>query len=199
MLINYCSTKTKPVLIALGLLLSSAVNADMTLDAESSSISFMSTKNANFSEQHTFDSFTGSLNDKGELVITIDMASVNTMIPIRNERMKSMLFKVSDYNQANFVAKVDKDLTSLAPGERKTATVKGDMTIVGNTVPVSFDVNVVGLAGNKLSVTTTKPTILSTSSFGLDEGVASLQNIAGLNSISTAVPLSFSVVFTKKN
>jgi polyisoprenoid-binding protein YceI len=168
--------------------------ASMELDQAESTVSFMSTKNQNLSEQHTFDSFSGELNN-GKLVITIDMTSVNTMIPIRNERMQSMLFNVTDYNEATFKADVDQNLSSLAVGESKTATVKGEMTIVGQTVPVSFDVRAIGLSGGKIAVTTTKPTILSTSAFGLDEGVASLQKIAGLNNISTAVPLSFSVVF----
>jgi hypothetical protein len=52
------------------------------------------------------------------------------------------------------------------------------------------------LSDGGIAVTTRQPTILSASTFKLDEGITALKEIAGLQSISSAVPLSFSVVFS---
>jgi polyisoprenoid-binding protein YceI len=184
------------ILTGLVLLLLSHVSvAQMTLDEAQSSLSFMSTKNTNISEQHTFDRFSGKIDTQGKLLITIDMTSVNTMIPIRNERMQSMLFSVSDYSEATFTASIPKALTKLSSGEHKMASIDGTMTIAGNSAPVSFKVAVTGLSNGGIAVSTRQPTVLSASTFKLDEGIAALKEIAGLQSISSAVPLSFSVVF----
>lgn len=177
------------------LLLSHVSLAQMALDEAKSSLSFMSTKNTNVSEQHTFDRFSGSVDSKGELLITIDMSSVNTMIPIRNERMQSMLFSVSDYSEATFTASLPAELTKLASGEHKMASIDGTMTITGTSAPVTFKVVVTGLSDGSIAVTTQQPTLLSASTFKLEEGIAALKEIAGLQSISSVVPLSFSVVF----
>ncbi|GAC27583.1 hypothetical protein GPAL_0703 [Glaciecola pallidula DSM 14239 = ACAM 615] len=45
--------------------------------------------------------------------------------------------------------------------------------------------------------TPNKSKIISTTTFSLDEGVAALQQVAMLKSISKAVPLSFSATFNQ--
>ena len=171
--------------------------ADMTLVEDQSSINFVSTKNQHVSEQHTFDRFSGVLDEKGKLTITIDITSVNTIIPIRNERMLKMLFDASKYTTATFTANVAPELTQLKAGELKRSTIAGEMMIAGNKAPVSFDVVLTGLKNGGVNATTAKPTIISTSAFNLDEGVSALQQIAMLSSISKTVPLSFSATFQK--
>ena len=48
-----------------------------------------------------------------------------------------------------------------------------------------------------LTVSTTAPTLIKAESFGLTAGIEALQKIAGLKSITTTVPVSFSVTFTQ--
>lgn len=171
--------------------------AKMSLDKTQSSINFISTKNEHIAEQHTFENFSGTIDNESKLTITIDISSVNTMIPIRNERMLSMFFEASNYATATFTAQIDPSSLKIQPGEAKRTSVTGDMIIAGNTAPVSFDVILTGLKNGSVNASTVKPTILSTSAFDLDDGLAALQNIAKLKSISKAVPLSFSVTFTQ--
>lgn len=179
-------------------LLSFSSFAALTLDKSKSSINFVSTKNVNVSEQHSFDRFSGQIDDQGKLSITIDISSLNTLIPIRNERMQKMLFNMSEYTSATFTAQVDDSLTQIKLGEMKHATVAGEMMIAGNTAPVSFDLVLTGLQEGSINATTVKPTIISTTAFNLDEGVQALQKIAMLQNISTAVPLSFSATFQQQ-
>jgi polyisoprenoid-binding protein YceI len=171
--------------------------AALTLDKSQSSVNFVSTKNQHISEQHTFDNYSGQLDDQGKLTITIDIMSVNTLIPIRNERMQKMFFNMSEYSVATFTAQIDPVLTELQAGELKRTTITGEMTIAGNTAPVSFEVALIGLKNGSINATTVKPTIISATAFNLDDGVAALQQVAMLQSISKAVPLSFSATFSQ--
>lgn len=171
--------------------------AALTLDKSKSTVNFGSTKNQKISEQHTFDNFSGQIDDQGRLIITINIMSVNTLIPIRNERMQKMLFNMSKYSSATFTAQVDSSLSMLQAGESKQTIIAGEMTIAGNTAPVSFEVALTGLKDGSINATTVKPTIITTTAFNLDEGVAALQQVAMLKSISTSVPLSFNATFSQ--
>lgn len=190
--------KTSASLLCLSLLAFSTQGlANHTLNQEKSALNFISIKNEHIAESHTFDRYSGSLSKDGQLNITIDLTSVNTIIPIRNERMQKMLFDVANFSQATLNASVSKDLLTLAPGETTTSSITAVISIKGKAVPVTFEVAIVGLKDGGLRASTIKPTVLSTSSFGLDEGVAALQAVAMLNSISKTVPLTFDVVFEK--
>ncbi|MFQ3251199.1 MAG: polyisoprenoid-binding protein YceI [Glaciecola sp.] len=170
-------------------------HAALTLDKSKSSINFISTKNQHISEQHSFDNFSGQISDNGELVITIDIASLNTNIPIRNERMQKMLFDMANFSTAKFTAMIPSDLSELSAGEMKRTTVSGDMMIAGKTATVSFEIILTGLNNGSINATTVRSTILNASDFDLDEGIAALQKVAMLQSISKTVPLSFSATF----
>jgi polyisoprenoid-binding protein YceI len=169
--------------------------ADYQLETVSSSVNFLSTKNVNVTESHTFDKFNGTITEDGQLVLVVDLASVNTIIPIRNERMKNMLFDVAQFSQARFTAKLDEALLNLSPGERKMATVEGELSLTGVTEQISFDVVVTGLANGQLSAATVKPTVINAADFNLEGGVEALREVAMLQNISLAVPFSFYVVF----
>lgn len=186
---------SKACALTLGLVFSASALADLRLDSANGQVNFISVKNEHIAETHSFDEFTGALSTSGALSIEISLSSVNTLIPIRNERMQKMLFDVANFSKATFNAQVDPKLLSLKAGEQVNTSIDGELTISGKSVPTSFDVQLTGLGNGAISASTNKPTVLSTSSFGLDGGVTALQEIAMLNSISKTVPLTFSVVF----
>ncbi len=181
--------------IALTLSLSPLAHAKMSLQLKDSQVNFISIKNEHIAETHSFDSFTGSLSESGALKIKIDLTSVNTLIPIRNERMQSMLFNVSEYTSATFTADLDQALLDMKSGTQQRVSITGDLMISGKSVPTTFDVNVTKLADGSMQAATVKPTILNATSFDLVGGLKALQEVAMLKSISNTVPLSFSVVF----
>ena len=59
------------------------------------------------------------------------------------------------------------------------------------TVPV----NVFGESG-KLRVITSRPVIVSAADFGLGESIEALRELAGLKTISTAVPVTVNLLFS---
>lgn len=178
-----------------GLILSPIVQAELVLQKQNSSVHFVSTKNEHITEVHSFDDFSGTLDSNGKLNIKINLISVNTLIPIRNERLQTMLFDTANFSSASFNASIDKKLLSMPVGSSKVITVDGNLTIKDKTVPSAFDVIITSLPDGKINATTIKPTIVNASQFGLDAGVDALQKIAMLKSISKSVPLTFSVTF----
>ena len=169
--------------------------ADWSIDGETSVLHFLSTKNAQVTEIHKFDSFEGSLSDSGKLNVAVDLSSVNTAIDIRNERMQEMLFNVTKFAQATFEANLPESMMSLQTGDVVNGKVDGILTLHGQAVPTSFSVQASKVSDDLLTVSTTAPTLIKAESFGLAEGVAALQKIAGLKSITTTVPVTFSVTF----
>lgn len=181
--------------LILGSLFSFMANAEFAINKDKSSVNFVSVKNEHIAEMHSFDDFSGTLSDAGRLQITINLLSVNTLIPIRNERMLSMLFDVTNFATAQFDANVDKKLLDMQIGESQNVTISGNLTIKDKTVPTSFDVAITRLKTGNFKATTSKPTLINASQFGLDPGISALQEIAMLKSISKTVPLSFNVLF----
>jgi polyisoprenoid-binding protein YceI len=169
--------------------------ADYQLEKVSSSVNFLSTKNVNVTESHTFDNFSGSITEDGALTLLIDLSSVNTLIPIRNERMQTMLFNSAAFPQAKFTAQLDDGLLNLTPGERKMASVEGELSLSGATSKLTFDIVVTGLKNGQLSAATVKPTVINAADFGLTGGLEALREVAMLQNISQTVPFSFYVVF----
>jgi polyisoprenoid-binding protein YceI len=171
--------------------------ADWTIDGDTSALHFLSTKNSQVTEVHKFDSFNGNLSDSGKLNVEVDLSSVNTAIDIRNKRMQEMLFNVSKYATAIFEATLTDTMMKLNAGDVVNGKVDGILTLHGQAVPTTFAVTVSQVDEDTLTVSTSAPTLIKAESFGLAKGVAALQEIAGLKSITTTVPVTFSVTLKR--
>ncbi|APE07799.1 hypothetical protein BM528_17485 [Alteromonas sp. RW2A1] len=171
--------------------------ADWTIDGDTSALHFLSTKNSQVTEVHKFDSFNGNLSDSGKLNVEVDLSSVNTAIDIRNKRMQEMLFNVSKYATAIFEATLTDSMMKLNAGDVVNGKVDGILTLHGQAVPTTFAVTVSQVDEDTLTVSTSAPTLIKAESFGLAKGVAALQEIAGLKSITTTVPVTFSVTLKR--
>lgn len=170
--------------------------ADWRID-ESSRLHFLTTKNAQVTEIHTFDEFTGNVSSEGKLAVTVDLSSVNTAIDIRNQRMQEMLFHVAKYAKATFEATLPDSMIKLETGSHISGNVDGILSLHGKAVPTSFSVVVSKLNDNTLTVATVVPTLVKADMFGLEQGVTALKTIAGLSSITTTVPVTFALTLTQ--
>lgn len=165
--------------------------ADMTLNNDHSTVSFVSIKKGSAGEAHSFNQMEGTLSDKGELSLTIDLSSVETKIPIRNDRMKQMLFKTDKYPKMMLTASVDADI---AEGEMKPVTAEAMLDLHGIKEKVAVNA-IVTKTGGKIMAVSQSPVIISAATFDMEEGVKALQEVAKLPSIATAIPVSFVLVF----
>ncbi len=177
---------------------SSVVNANWVLSNQESEIYFVSVKKSNVAEVHSFKDFTGNIDNEGHVKITIALDGVETLIPIRNERMRKMLFETAIYPNATITAKIDVNaLDALTVGS--VLVQNGDITLAlhGRKTVLKAQLQAVMLAGNKLLVSTVKPVILNLGNYNLVEGVEALRKVAKLPSISIAVPGTVNLIFIR--
>ncbi|WP_055023325.1 MULTISPECIES: YceI family protein [Shewanella] len=179
-------------LVSTALLSASAFAADWQVKQGHSKVSFISVKKGDIAEVHDFKQVSGSLTPEGAFNLTIELVSVDTGIEIRDERMQTMLFEVAKYPQVKLNSVINpKLLTDLSVGSTLMTQIDGTIDLHGKTRQMSFDVLVAKLSDTKMVVSSLAPVIVQANDFDLVEGVNKLREIAGLSSISLAVPVSF--------
>lgn len=173
--------------------------ADWTLNTGDSTFTFSSIKKNTVYETHTFNSYQGSIAENGDAELALDLTSVNTGIAIRDERMKTMLFNTEQFTTAKYHVSIDPEvLADLKAGERKQITAEGSLSLSGINKKQTAVLNIFKLTDSRILVSTAKPVVIKAADYALDKGVEALQNIAKLPSISTIVPVNFSLVFDQE-
>jgi polyisoprenoid-binding protein YceI len=172
------------------------VSSEWILDNDASTLSFTSIKAGTVAESHTFGKLVGGIGADGSASLMIDLDSVDTGIEIRDQRMRELLFDTSTYAVAGISLTVPAGvLDTLEPGEQRSATVEATLELHGMTRPVTAQVAVARLGEDRLLVTSERPLLLNAADVGLADGVERLREVAGLPSISPAVPVSFVLLF----
>ncbi len=180
------------IMTTLGLALSGTAVADWTLDGNHSRLSFVSTKAGNVAEVHRFTDLSGRLQDDGRLEITVNMDSVDTAIAIRDERMRELLFETERWPEASILAQLDMAaLGELAVGDQGELTAEAQLDVHGETVNITISADVARLDSATLVATSSQPLVVNAGQLGLADGIEKLRDIAGLPSISPAVPVTF--------
>ena len=174
----------------------STVWAQWELDSSRSVVNFVTVKNASVGEIHSFSSLVGFIGAEGNVQLAINLDSVETLVPVRNERMRELLFETAQFPAAKISAQVDPAiLTAAAEGGVLTADVPLTIALHGQEKTLTLSVVVVGEGEGRLRVFSARPVLVNAGDFGLEAGVAALQKIAGLQSISNAVPVTLQLLF----
>lgn len=174
--------------------------AQWQLDSNNSRLSFISIKKSNIAEIHQFKKLQGQLDPQGQLTVVIDLASVDTNIAVRDQRMKEFFFEVDTFSTATITATIDDEiLDSIAEGASTLVTVDAILDLHGQTKSLAIDVIITRLVSAKLSVVSAQPIVLNIADFSLVAGVEKLMELAKLPSISHAIPVSFYLTFNLKN
>ncbi len=169
------------------------------LDSQHSSIHFVSIKKSSIAEIHTFNKLSGNLSQKGNAEISIDLASVDTAIEIRNERMKEHLFDIKQFPKGVIKAKFDENLiTKLPVGQLKKASQTLTLGLHGKTIELKGDFVISKLSDKQVRITTVRPIVINAGDFGLLEGINKLAELAALPVIASAVPVTADLVFQLK-
>jgi polyisoprenoid-binding protein YceI len=170
--------------------------ADWQLDPARSHLAFVSIKSRNVAEVHSFKEMSGTIAPDGQATLLLVLDSVETLIPIRNERMREFLFKTADYKEAVLTAKVDPErIKAMAVGDIATISAEGSLSLHGQVQPITLEVEAAKVNGNTILVACVKPVIVDAAKFGMSDGVEKLREIAGLAEISNAVPVTFVLTF----
>jgi len=186
----------KIIITLVSLLITTHAFADLSLDNDASHFFFLSTKNNKVTETHHFKALQGSISKTGSASLTIDLSSVETNIPIRNERMLKFLFNVEKYPTAAVTVNFDNALLSeLVAGSVINQTFDAEITLHGVTKTLATPLTVTKLSSGAITVTNQTPIIINATEFALDTGIEELQKIAKLDAIAITVPVSFQLTY----
>ena len=180
------------LLLVICLTTSVHVLAGWVIDPARSYVGLASVKNDLIAENHSFTDVTGTIEDSGNAKIVIALASVETLIPIRNERMQAILFEVAQYSHLTVTSNLNLDnFTSLGLGESETDTIDLGVNLHGTDLSKNVLIKVTRSSDTSYEVTSLGTIVIHASQFALSDGLESLRKVAGLQSIDLMVPVTF--------
>lgn len=184
--------------LALALTSTLASAANWQLDNSQSSLHFVSVKNDVVAETHQFKQLSGSW-DGNNVVVNIAVNSLETNIPIRNERIWQYVLQAEQFAAISIKATLaETETAKLAAGQSVVKTLPLNVTIGAETSELSAAVRLTKLSDTTIAASSETPLMLNTNSYKLGAGVAKLQELAGLKRIDPLLPVSFSVQFTQQ-
>ncbi|MVV50987.1 YceI family protein [Pseudomonas sp. PB120] len=176
-----------------------SARADWYLDGESSRLSFVSTKNANISEVQRFLVLHGKVDSKGLAEVEVELDSVNSGIPLRDERMRKDLFQIQTFPDALITAQIDlRPINDLAPGAQLELRLPLTVNLHGKQHAYNAELLATRLDDRRFQVVTLEPLVINAEDFDLAPGLESLRNVAGLSAISLSVPVGAVLIFTAR-
>ncbi len=188
--------KIRNLLFTVALLAAGPSFASWSLDNDASQVSFVSVKAGDAGEVHRFTEISGALSGDGNASVTIQLASVDTLIPLRDERMRELLFETNVFPTATLSTDIDMDaLNNIEPGANVDMTVTLKLDLRDQKLELPAEMIVARLGDHRLMVSSRKPVIVNAASVDLVEGIEALRAVANLPSISKAVPVSFVLTF----
>ena len=173
-------------------------SGNWTLNPLQSSISYVTIKSGPLGEINTFNEISGGVSTGGKAEFVIALDSVHTNSETRDPRMKEYVFETAKYPEAKVTANLNMtQLEVLAIGNSKTVSLDMKLDMHGFVDEREFDVLVTRLGVNEVRVDTTAPLILDIEDFGFEAGIAKLQELANLESISPIVSATVSLTFER--
>jgi polyisoprenoid-binding protein YceI len=171
--------KAQYILLAVFLLSPlSLARADWKLDDSNSTLHFVSIKNGSVGEVHSFASLGGSIDETGAAQVAVNLDSVQTLVEIRNQRMRELLFDTAKFPVATVNAQVAPEvLTQASEGGVLAVELPVTLSIHGQESTLTASLVVIGEGEGRLRVFTSAPILVNAETFGLVPGVEALQKI----------------------
>jgi polyisoprenoid-binding protein YceI len=179
-------------------LLAAAVSAraDWQLDPAASALYYVTSKASAVSEVNGFATLGGAIDAQGKATLGIDLASVQTNVEIRDQRMREIAFQTEQFPQATVTLQVDTAaLDAMAAGSSATASHTALVDLHGVSQELTLDLQLIKLDADSVQVQNARPLIVAAGSFGLAEAVEQLREIAGLPAINPNVVVDFTLVY----
>lgn len=166
------------------------------VDAKISTVSFATIKKQYIVEPAVVTGVSGSLDEQGNLKVTIPLKNLDTGVSIRNDRLNELFFQIANNPSVEVMAKVPAEIMK---GDMVVtqATIPASVMLYGKTQNLDFMLNIVR-AGDVISVSSVKPVIVDGISFGIPkESLAAVSKTVGDIAISSTVGVSVSLVLKK--
>ena len=176
-----------------------SAQANWYLDGESSRLSFISTKNANISEVQRFLVLHGKVDPKGLAQVQVELDSVNSGVPLRDERMRKELFEIQAFPEALITTQIDlRPINDLAPGAQLELRLPLTVDLHGKQHTYNAELLATRLDDRRFQVVTLEPLVINAEDFDLAPGLERLRKLADLSAISLSVPVGAVLIFTAR-
>lgn len=190
------SLRLLPVLLGV---LALPAHASWYLDNESSRLSFVTTKNGDIAEVQRFLVLHGKVDRKGVAKVQVELESVSTGIPLRDERLRNDLFEIKSFPEAEIRAQIDiQPINDLAPGAQLELRLPLTVSLHGKEHSYNAELLATRLDDRRFQVVTLEPLVLQAADFDLVPGLNALKKMAGLKGIGLSVPVGAVLIFTAR-
>lgn len=165
--------------------------SDLKLDTEQSLLNYVSTKNKIIAENNSLKFSQGSVDQNGIAKLILDLNSLDTNIPIRDQRSKKLMFETEQYPTAEITGQLPKELPLDQP-------VNININIKLHGMEKSYRAAIIAnLVNQQVSISSRQPIVVNAKDFNLDGGVNQMLKIAKLKSIDHQVPVDFKLIFNQ--
>ena len=172
--------------------------ADWHAIGDTSSIYAVSIKSTHLAELHQFTIHSAQLTDTGNFTLKVELASVLSGAEHRNQLLQDVLFEVAKYPLVELSTTLSMDWLAELPIATVTSLgIDAQLALHGITQPLALSLHIVKLSESQFWVTNAQPVLLDLTEFGYQKGLQKLTKLSNLDSISTAVPLTFSLLMSK--
>ena len=172
------------------------------IDPSGSTIEFGSVKyedGKKVVETHTFTTFAGTIEENGDVKITVKVDSVNTNNDLRNVRMRFLFFESFKYPDVVVTSKLTPDMSEgLTPGSSKVISLPFDLTVKEVTGRLVAETRITVQDDNRIRVASEKPIIFRVADFGLQENLTKIAETAGGFDIVPMMSLNFELVLVRR-
>lgn len=170
------------------------------LDARLSSVSFTFIKKTHVLEAHEFTQLSGQVDAQGRAVFEIDLASVDTGVSLRDDRLRNILFDIANFPKAVASTVINiAAVNGLAIGESLSHSGEITLSLHGVSQVLNSQLEITRLTDERISVRPKAPVLIDATDFGFTEALNELTELASLPSISASVSVSFFLIFDQNN
>jgi len=124
---------------------------------------------------------------------TIKPDSVDSRVPIRNERMREFLFETNIYPTIEINANVGDLVSSLKPGQSNMMTIPASLSMHGATKEIKLETRLSVINANTIVVSSTQPVLIRAADFDMVDGITKLASLVNNLAIAETVPVNFSL------
>ncbi len=174
----------------------SDITTQWTLDSANSTVNFVTIKNGNIAETHVFNDVSGSV-DNGLASVTIRPDSVDSRVPIRNDRMREFLFETGLYPTIEVKADVNKAIKELSSEKSSLLATPVMLSMHGVDKEHTLELRVSQINENTIIVASTQAVLVRAADYNMVEGITKLSSLVNDLPIVETVPVIFSLQFSR--
>jgi hypothetical protein len=141
----------------------------------------------------------GKVEPGGLAQVEVELDSINSGIPLRDERMRKELFEIEKFPDAVITTQIDlRPINDLAPGAQLELRLPLTVDLHGKQHSYDAQLLATRLDDRRFQVVTLEPLVINAEHFDLAPGLEALRKLAGLSAISLSVPVGAVLIFTAR-